>query len=85
MFEFKTKKEAVKEDKPSGKSFLTEAKRQHQELFDTFADQADEYDGVEEYTDALQAQAWELTELIAKSSYKNGVARGRSGNRHGRS
>ena len=60
-----------------GAEFLTNAKREHQELFATFIGKAEDYVSVDEYTDGLESAAWKLTEAIAKASYKNGVSRGR--------
>ncbi|HZP01186.1 MAG TPA: hypothetical protein VFD30_12910 [Terriglobia bacterium] len=66
-------------DQPAtGTSFLAEAKAGHANLFRTFLLKAEDYPSVEEYTDALEAEAWTMTEAIAKQSWKNGVARGQA-------
>jgi hypothetical protein len=52
-------------------------------LFARFMADADQYDSVEAYTDALAAKAWEITETVLKQSYRNGVRRGQ-GKRSGR-
>ena len=74
---FKDKKKAATPT-PNGKSFLAEAKAEYDELFARFAANADEYDSVDEYTDAVAAQAWELTEGVVKQSYRNGVRKGQA-------
>lgn len=61
---------------PKGKSFLASAKRQHQGLFRDYVGLQREFADLQEYTDALQADAWKLTEEIAKQSWKNGVVQG---------
>ena len=39
---------------------------------------AAEYNGVEDYTKALSKASWKLTELIAKQSFGNGIAKGKA-------
>lgn len=59
-------------------SFLAQAKHEHAELFRQYLANQGEFADLEEYSDGLQADAWSLTEQIAKRSYRNGIARGRS-------
>jgi hypothetical protein len=59
-----------------GKSFLAVVRAEYDALFARFVADADEYDSVEAYTDALAAEAWEITEGVVKQSYRNGVRRG---------
>ena len=59
-----------------GKAFLTEARDQFAELFGGYVDMEDEFDGLAEFTEALEAEAWKLCEEIVKRSYRNGVTRG---------
>lgn len=75
MFQLKRKPSKAQ---PDGKTFLREARDEHEELFTHFVANADVYDSVNAYTDALQSQAWEITENIVKQSYANGIRRGRS-------
>ncbi len=73
-------------DKGNGRpTFLADVRRQHDELFASFVANHEEYDSVEDYTDALESQSWEMVEAIAKLSYRNGIARGRErgGRRYG--
>lgn len=73
--EFQGRKEANAEV-PKGKSFLAKAKHQHQALFNDYMKLEEEFSGLSEFCDALQADAWKLSEQIAKQSWKNGVAQG---------
>jgi predicted nucleic acid-binding Zn-ribbon protein len=73
--EFQGRKEANAE-LPKGKSFLASAKHKHQALFRDYVGLQREFADLQEYTDALQADAWKLSEQIAKQSWKNGVAQG---------
>ncbi len=61
---------------PKGKSFLASAKQKHQELFRDYVGRQGDFADLLEYTDALQAEAWKLTEEITKQSWKNGVVQG---------
>ena len=61
-----------------GADFLASAKAEHVALFVGHIAKADDFVSVDEYTDALQAAAWKLTEKIAKTSWKNGMSRGES-------
>ena len=70
MFESKEPKESAK--KQDGKTFLELAKDEYEELFATFVANADQYASVEQYSEALEAQAWELTEPLIKKSFYNG-------------
>ena len=84
MVNFGNNKQNV--DKGNGRStFLADVRRQHDELFSSFVANHEEYASVEDYTDALASQSWEMVEAIAKLSYRNGIARGREsgGRRYG--
>mgnify|MGYP006969355711 FL=1 len=61
---------------PKGKSFLASAKHEHQGIFRDYVELQAEFADLQEYTDALQADAWKLTERIAKESWRNGVVQG---------
>ena len=84
MFQFNAKTN-TKEAKPDGQTFLSQAREQFRNLFDNYAENAVAFDSVEEYTAALEDQAWEIVEPALKASYANGVKRGRSANNKGRS
>lgn len=73
--EFEGRKEA-NADLPKGKSFLAAAKSKHQDLFRDYIGLQGEFADLQEYTDAVQADAWKLTEEIAKASWRNGVVQG---------
>jgi hypothetical protein len=73
--EFQGRKEANAEV-PKGKSFLASAKHKHQSLFREYVGLQREFADLQEYTDALQTDAWELAEQIAKQSWRNGVVQG---------
>jgi hypothetical protein len=75
MFQLKKKPTQAAED---GKTFLRQARDEHAALFARFVANADEYDTVEEYTDAIESQAWEITEAVVKQSYMNGIRKGRA-------
>ena len=70
MFKSKEPKDSAK--RQDGKDFLALAKDDYYELFSSFVANADDYDSVDEYTDALETQTWELTEGLIKKSYFNG-------------
>lgn len=72
-----TKKESKATEKKS-RNFLADAKAEHAELFQHYVSNAGDCDDIEQYTEALQADAWKLTERIAKQSWRNGIARGQS-------
>ena len=75
-------KEKQQGDQPAnGATFLKNAKEEHQALFVGHVAKADEFASVNDYTDALEAAAWKLTEKFAKKSWKNGVARGEARSR----
>lgn len=74
--DFPSKSKQQRPQRADGASFLKNAKAEHEALFVSHIGKADEFVSVDEYTDALQAAAWKLTEQIAKKSWKNGVARG---------
>ena len=77
MFDFPTKsKPENKTAADNGKQFLAQAKEKHQELFESFAENKDEYDDFEDFLGALESQTWELLELVCKASYRNGIKRG---------
>ena len=73
--EFQGRKQANAEA-PKGKSFLAAAKHKHQALFRDYVGLQAEFADLQEYSDALQVDAWKLTEEIAKQSWRNGVAQG---------
>ena len=75
--QFKTKNKAAARE-PKGKAFLTEAKGEHVQLFHHYLTQQEEFDTPEEFLDALEEDAWKLTEQVVKQSYRNGIARGKS-------
>jgi hypothetical protein len=79
--DFPGKPKPVGSQPANGSAFLANAKSEHAALFVTYIAKADEFVSVDEYTDALQAAAWKLTERLAKSSWKNGMARGETGRR----
>ena len=85
MFQLNKSKTNTKEAQADGKSFLREVYDKLDVLFDGFIDIADEYDSVNEYSYALLAQTWEVLEPALKTSYSNGVKRGRAGIKKGRS
>lgn len=59
-----------------GKGFLAQAKAQLHEVFSAVLQKSDDFPTLDEYTDALEKEAWSVTEAIAKASWKNGIARG---------
>jgi len=63
-----------------GAKFMAQAKADHAAVFDSYIELQDEFDNVESYTRALQADAWKVTEQIAKQSWRNGIARGKAMN-----
>jgi hypothetical protein len=74
---FGTKKKAAATE-ADGTKFLDAVRAQYDELFARFVANAEEYSSVEEYTDALGAQAWEISETTLKQSYRNGVRKGQA-------
>ena len=64
-------------ERPAKKvSFLRQAQQKHQQLFRSYVRLQGEFRDLEDYTTALQADAWKLTEQVAKQSWRNGIARG---------
>ena len=72
------KDEDAKEQASEGKSFLTEAKARHRKVFTAFLKREEEWPSLEEYSNALEVEAWKVTEEIAKQSWRNGIARGQA-------
>jgi hypothetical protein len=61
-----------------GASFLAQAKSRHADLFQAFLLKSEDFPTLEEYSAALEKEAWQVTEAIAKASWKNGIARGQA-------
>lgn len=76
MFQLGKQKTENQERNSSGNRFLTEARKEFGELFSQFVEGSEDFSSVEEYTEALEGQAWEMTESIAKASYRNGLSKG---------
>lgn len=64
-----------------GESFLATAKKRFSDIFTQFLDQSETYSSIETYTDALEKEAWQFCEQLAKQSWHNGVGRGQDGRR----
>lgn len=64
----------------AGKDFLALAKRDYYAVFEDFVVRAgdDEFDSFKDFMKELCGAAWQLCEHVAKQSYKNGIAKGRS-------
>jgi|GEM_PF-3375910 len=51
------------------------------QVFTVYLDQAEQFNSVEDYSEALFGDVWQVTDKQLRSSYKNGVQSGRSQNR----
>ena len=77
-FDFNEKPAAASKAVPSGQTFLAQSKEEHSALFADFADRSNDYSSLAEFMAAVQIAAWELSEQLAKTSFGNGIARGRA-------
>ncbi len=66
-----------------GESFLATAKKRFSDIFTQFLDKAETFTSIETYTDALEKEAWQFCEQLAKQSWHNGVDRGQERRRTG--
>jgi hypothetical protein len=60
-----------------GDDFLKSAKETLSVLFAEYVGKAGEFNRVEQYNDALFAEAWTVCESLIKASYRNGLRAGR--------
>lgn len=72
------KRQAKQANAADGKSFLAKAREDHAAIFADIIEREEEFEQLSDFIDHLEAAAWQLCEAMAKQSYKNGIARGRS-------
>jgi hypothetical protein len=78
MFTFgKKQQKTTPQNEPTGKAFLSQAQEEHEALFQGYIEMAEEFDDFPSFVESLHADAWKLTQKIAKASFKNGLDRGK--------
>jgi hypothetical protein len=80
--EFTTRPAAKQKSASDGAEFLSRAKKEHESMMAELLAKADSYSSVETYTDAIELASWDFASAMAKTSWRNGVARGQA--RHNR-
>jgi len=73
------KKQATKAaPKQKGDEFLENCRKTMWQVFTAYVDQAEQFNSVEDYSEALFSDLWQVTDKLLRSSYKNGAQSGRA-------